>query len=1158
MSKGANSQAGFNAQNWAALSLFVQYSGYAAFEGIELEQPKLADFVLVFKDKRIICESKKSHVTYAELRNILDTIPDVGIQDEILIICTSAGPRLKEDLENARYFPQVRDELVKKHQFTARHLEMLPKVKLWVVDQSLNNNIVRNLLAERFQSWLPDDELDDLVSSLLVENIYNKSAKSAYYSRTEFNDELAKRKEALQRKDDYRHAERSAKDKVNKVLAELRDVEDSRFQSENRLKAIVADTGLHYFALREITKMENLNLSQWHSLWSATFSSYYAREVMRIFKDHITSESDAEYVVSFLKVNIHRLRFRSMEEYDFKDAADILMKAAPHSTTLREDIFTILKKLFEYSTEDLLFTEHSPSGRSKWLKEELAKAFYGLFKDGDQHIKKNIIEYVYKTFDIVDEDSNYWHRTPFQFFEVVKEDLLEGSTKFTTLLSHLQFQYLAQSAKFGLKYDGWELMGGSVSNFGGDFAVHDKAFIDKIIRPYLDSLDATNKWKIVDEYVALQVSDVTAFKPDFMNRALIPFLVEQYATGSDKAFKILSRFIGMRKGIPNKAELIFYYTRGAQNLNLDKKWGLLQVAIKEFGFPINVFMDQVMQELLEHDYPEAVATFSSLIDNKEYMGRQILFDTTVVRSIEKVLSTPSTFSLGIDLLKKFLHSEYFATLDSFHSYDAKSAILTVLNVNFEEGAELLRSLVVNNPSENQQRVFGATLRDTPDELLDGVFKDIVKPQLRRTKTAAEFARLYTNVETRENFIWFAEKLSKKHKFESSFYIVEFFMGDPSPSKGSDYDKEVISGKHDLSINTVRGCLAWALLQVNSIPGRPYINRAFDLIKKLCTDDSLYVRQMSLLALEALANNRHTTMPNSKEWFMDYTTAEGIEKLAFKMLRDKTNYYNAILRHLARVFSRIRTLDEKQAAEVIRTFVQHGDDEVRKELDTFIIFMAEFRSSSFKDWPKSRGVVPPYDPRPIQAMLKDFLKNGTDEHRESLVWHLVKLPEEPVRNKTDEFNRFFDISMKYLVCAIKKYDHHMYSSVHRFIESYIDKRFEDCYKLWKMSLEVERPAIIAETKKGVHPGEYNWWPYHYNGSILVKVLQNKGIAPFLEDIEYIVDYPDEVTFAYDFDKVLAELEKLDTNKDDVKRIYEKIVSKNYLYNDSYDRWLADKS
>jgi len=189
------------------------------------------------------------------------------------------------------------------------------------------------------------------------------------------------------------------------------------------------------------------------------------------------------------------------------------------------------------------------------------------------------------------------------------------------------------------------------------------------------------------------------------------------------------------------------------------------------------------------------------------------------------------------------------------------------------------------------------------------------------------------------------------------------------------------------------------------------------------------------------------------------------------------------------------------------------------------------------------------------MLKDFLENGSNEHRESLVWHLVKLPEEPVKNKTDEFDRFFDISMKYLLCAIKRYDHHLYSSIHRFIENYIDKRFEDCYKLWKMSLEVERPAIIAESKKGVHPGEYNWWPYHYNGSILLKVLQNKGVPQFLEDIEYLVDYPNEATFAYDFNKALAELEKITTNKDDVKRIYEKIVSRNYLHNDSYDRWLA---
>lgn len=1164
MSKGANSQAGFNAQNWAALSLFVQYSGYRAFKHIELEQPKLADFVLVFSDKRIICESKKSHVTYADLREILNTIPTVNDQDEILIICTSTGPRLKEDLDNARYFPEVREQLVQNHQFTTRHLELMPKTKLWVIDKDMNEEIIRNLMVERFQSWLPDDELDDLISSLLVKNIYERSSKGGIYTKAEFNEELEKRKELLKKKDDYKHSERTARELITKLVDELSYADGSRFQSEHRLKAIIADSRLHYFAIQEISKAKDLNLAAWDSFWLATFSSYYSREVLRIFEDNVNSEGSAKYIVGFIKDNLQKLRFRNMEEYEFKSTADILMKAVDASNALIRDSFELLKRIYAYSTDNPLFIEGGSKGRDEWLLGELANGFDKLYGMGEQDIKADIVSYIYQTFDIVDEDYKYWHDTPFKFMEIIKEDLLAKPSSFSFFLEQVKAQYTQQYKRFKVKYDGWELMGGSVSNFGGEYEVHDRAFIKMIIKPHLARLNTEEQWKLVDQYVSVKVSDVSEQKPDFMNRAFIPFLIGQYAEGNKKAFRILSEFIKMRKGIPHKAEVIFFNVRDSRALTTDQKWNLLNVAIKEFGFPINVFMDQVLWELLENKHEEAIKTFSELLVNKDYMNRQVLFDTTVIQSIMRLISNTRTFDQGVVLLEEFLHGDYFKSIDSFHSYDAKAPILDVLNKDFDRGIALIRSLIADKPLENQQRVFGAVLRDTPDDLVEKMYLEIVKPELDQAKEAKKLALKFTNTETRENFIWFGEKLSKKRNFKDAFYIARFFIDDPNPGLNSEYDKEVISGKYDFTINTVRGCLAWILYPVISVPGREYLGQAFEITKKLCTDESLYVRQMSLLSLESLANNRHTTMPNSKEWFMDYPTAKGIEDFAFTMLRDKSNYHNAIMRHLARVFNRIRTLNEDQAIEVIDTFVKngdkettdkkHGDKETLKELDSLIIFLAEFRKGAFRNWPKARGVILPYNPKPVQDKLKDFLENGSDEHRQSLVWHIVKLPEEPIRNNGD-FDKFFNISMKYLPYALKKYDHHLFSHIHRFIEKYIDRKFDDCYKIWRKSLDVERPVIFAESKKDQHPGEYNYWPYHYNGSILVKVLENLGVGQFLKDLEFIVDYPDEAGLPYDFDKVLTVLEKVQSNQDDVKRVYEKLIGKSYLINKSYENWLA---
>lgn len=1155
MSKGANSQAGFNAQNWAALSLFVQYSAYQSFQRIELEKPKLADFVLVFSDKRIICESKKSHITYAGLRNILDTLPEVNEQDKILIICTSIGPRIKEDLDNAKYYPGVNERLVKKHQFTIRHLELIPKVKFWVVDKGMNEEIVRNLVGERFGSWLPDDELSDLVSTLLVKNIYDKSATGGVYTKAEFTRELERRKVLLKKKDDYKYSERTAKDIINKILDELKNAGNSRLQSDNRLKAVIADSSLHYFAIQEISKKDNLDLCAWNNFWLATFSTYYVGEVLSIFEDNIRDKDSARYIVGFIKDNIQKLRFRNMKEYEFKSIADILMKAIDVSDEFNFVVFDILKRIYSFIVENPLFVEDGSQARDNWLLSELAIGFGKLYSKADESLGSDIIAYIYTTFDILSEEGEYPRNTPQQLFEILKDDLLAKPSNFEDLFEQLTSQYRRRYREFKVKYDGWEVVGGSVSNFNGEYEVHDKVFIGVIIIPYINSLSVDRKWELADKYLTPKVSKVSEYRPDFMNRAFIPFLIEQYEQGSKKAFRILSDFIKMRRGIPHKAELIFYYTRNSRTLNYEQKWDLMNVAINEFGYPINIFMDQVLWELLRAQHRQAIELFSNLMANKNYMNRQIMFDTTVLQSIMCLISNGATFLEGVRLLERFLQGEYFSkSLDSFHSYDAKAPIIYVLEKDYGRGVKIIRSLIANKPTENQQRVFGTVLRDIPDQYLEQIYSDIVKHELDTIGDAIKLAAKITNTEARENFVWFAEKLSRNHKFEEAFYIADFFISDPSPEKDNEFDKDIIEGKHSIQISTVRGCLGWMLSHVNSYEGRDYIRHAFELTKRLCMDNSLYVRQLSLLTLEGLMNNRHSTMPESEEWFMDYSIVKDIEDFAFRMVKDKTNYHYGILRHLARVFSRIRTMNESQALEVINIFREHGDYETLKELDTLIIFLAEFREDAFKNWPESRGIMLPYNPKHVQKQLEDFLENGSEEHKASLVWHITKLPEEPIRNNSN-FDKFFDISMKYLPYAIKKYNHHAYRHIYMFIERYIDKKFDDCYKIWRMCIDVERPLMIAKSEKGDHPNEYNWWPYYHNGSILVKVMQHCGVKHFLSDLEFLIDYPREAIIAQDFKKVFIELEKITNHDKEVTRIYEKLQSRDFSHYHSYEKWIS---
>src|SRR5438270_5400570 len=158
-SGGLNPQAGLTAQNWAALSMFVQQTFTPSFVKIQMEKSGLADFVLVFLDRRIICESKNYAISYPQVKAILNAIPSVGTEDEIVIICKDVSHEVLSRLNNAKYIPDVRQWLAKEKAFTARHLELLPKVNFWIVDQSINEAIVKNLMEQRFNLWLPNNDL---------------------------------------------------------------------------------------------------------------------------------------------------------------------------------------------------------------------------------------------------------------------------------------------------------------------------------------------------------------------------------------------------------------------------------------------------------------------------------------------------------------------------------------------------------------------------------------------------------------------------------------------------------------------------------------------------------------------------------------------------------------------------------------------------------------------------------------------------------------------------------------------------------------------------------------------------------------------------------------------------------------------------------------
>lgn len=1154
-SGGQNPQAGLSAQNWAALSLFIQQSFSPSFIKIQLEQAKLADFVLVFQSKRIVCESKSKIVSYPDIKAILDSVV-LNSNDEILIICKGTKEGLQERFDSAKYFPEAKNWLVKYKGFTSHHLNLLDRLSFWVVDQSINEEIVKNLLEQRFGLWLPNNEL---VHELLVERIYKQSANGGEYGREEFINEVERYRQRIADDDDSSTRSKPIEVRVKEIIDAILDPNSRIASSTNPLSVLISTPSLHGVALEQLKKKQNIDLKKWGLFWDATYSSYMSRQVFSVIKDKVTTKENADYAMSFIQKHASTLRYKFNDEFQYKEAAELLERIREYTQDCDSQVAELIFKFYRDAKNDVFYIKKQ-HGSKEWILGELAesiKRIYASTKSSD--VIDSILKFIYSDFNLVIDDSKYWHETPPAIFAILQDYLKQDPlTRLGQLIEKLTSDYELLHQRFISKrpaFNGWELMGGMTSNFAGDYRVDDRTFLRSLVIPALQEISHDEAMSLLWPYIALDVDKVDRNKPDYMNRAAVPFLMREFEIkpSGKKVKNTIKSFIEMTKGIPTKRDLIYQFVRDS-NWDPIKKWEILKIGIDKFGQPVDVFMDQILWQLLEIGSEEALKVFTDLLDNDNYMGQHFMWEESIAGAISRIIQNEKTTERGVELLKQYLDSEAFKSkLETFDAYDLKPTLLKLIEKNEQQGFDLLTHLVENKPNRNQQAVFSATVRDMPDRLLLKAYDNLINPLLDQAKDANGLASKLDASETRESIVWFGEKLAKQHSYPQAYRIVQFFMKDPDPKQGNHFDKRILEGDVDQQITTVRGCLPWILMQFGSVGGRDYIPDIFKLTKKLCEDKSIYVRSQACLALETLANNRHTHMPDAPEdWFMPFRLATDIEQTAINMLHDKTNHHPAMMKLLSRVILRIHTLSEAQAVDAINILINYGDNETQEALAHLLIYMAEFREDDFKNWPKNRGDFASFNPMSIKILLEEQCRSGKVELRRQLAFQFAKLPQE----SKGDFNSLFNISEHYLGLLSDNYDHLVFESIYRLIGREMQRKYEECYLLWRKCLSIERSALEKEyaRDKDGHAA-YSWWPYFYNGEILLEIASH-SVENFISSFDYLADYPDNVIIASDIEKPLTLLSKLDVQPEEIDALFKKLITRNPQFFDFYKIWLEN--
>jgi hypothetical protein len=1197
MSKsGQNNYKGINSQAFSALSLFLQNISRSDFVEMILEGEKLEDFVLIYSSgKKVICESKEriNGVHLADLKNILDVViknEKLTTKDELLIISNKFDESVSSLVKNFVFWSEenLNQLKIKAPNFEDAHFQKISNVKLWEISQNTNREgilfLMYQILSRENPLWIPKKRLEEWVNTLLVEDIYLNSQSGRKFTKIEFLNKLEKMK-ATYLEDDGEDLENVKKNSLQKVENIVALVSENNPQKSdvcaNEISKLTANPSLHYELLRRLALANNLILINWNILWLASIGSAYSYEIFKIFQNNVLNKDNQKYVLGFIRIILddHLVGYQR-EDFIKDNITDLCEKVLDLSPEYAEKIFGITKELFEYSSSIFLFEERRSD--KSWGREQVADFLMKLYrsKNVSVSLKQSIIKFIYISFNLVEDDGKFWHFTPPAIFSIVSDYINENPSvrilEFANVASGQYQKYLRRFSK-KINFEGWEHMGGGISQSGNEYSIEDRHFVIRVLRPALEKIiDDDKKWEfVINNLVTINSDEVKFDRPDFLNRAVIPYLFDKYVGGryEQDAFKILCEFIKCRKGIPWKTDIIFQELRD-RNIPVEKKWLLIKASLDEYkNLPVNVFIEQIVTEIAHDDgsgiyEQEAINTVMSWAKDPNYRKNRSLGSYDVIDSVFRFLSNTKTFDQGVEILKTYIINNDFKGKDgSYSSWDVGRALSQILTKQAKKGIEILDQIEESvDMTTNQQMVLlgaiGELQTETPQVLVD-VFNMFVDPLLKKYPEQSLLEKRFPHSYSRENLATFAENLAKIGEYNKSLKILYRLGDDSDPKLEQDVsDQETLSlhqrvsdGEDCNTITSVRGRVSWALRHFSLLPAKDYLKDALPLLEKLTKDHNYYIRLQSTYPLIDFVKNKDTYLPdtNPKERFVDKVTSKDIEDMAFNMLRDPVKQeLPAVLKGLVHVFSGMRQMNSEYALEAVSVFLSSDSEDVLEDATSLLLFFAEFRKGAFKKW--EWETLPEFDDTPFKKILEEQIKDGKSPIRHSLSWEFWRMPAEGEKHSGNYNKMHFRISYKYMMMFTgQKYEKDIWGNIYYFIEEYLDYEFELCFRLWKSCVKKEREYLSEAVKDKENFYDLYWRPFFYNGKVLLAILEHKSNGEFLKWLNYLLDYPEGVLIANDLDIAVAELVKLPIDDEETKNVFNKLITKYPKYYDSRFAW-----
>lgn len=569
MSNGQNTYKGLNYQSWAAMSLFLQYFKEPNFSYIHLEAPNYADFNLVFDDgSKIICESKahKKKFNYLDLKNVLESIlkkNSISEGDKILIICANLNKKMQEEVKHVKYydlqngFDQLPDNIKK---FTREIIEILPKVDFWEVKQKEQEKIVYSLFGEllNLSIRLPQEKIEVSADALLFNKIQYGSATGSTYKKREIFEEIERIRQSAIKDSGLFDKERVEKQhQLENIMTSVRNNQSPTWAT-NQISAITADRDLMFFALDRFKKENIDDLNLWNDLWQAAKVHIYSFGLFDIFEKNLHTKENRKYILKFISDNIDEDRSFYSESFFEEQSMRIIKNIIEQDTNLLEESLEILKSLLTNNKDDYFYLKSTHRRDLLYHKGEICGLLKIIYEKSEVTFRDRIYNLLINTFNLVEDDGEHSLFTPPAVFQLIRLHIISDwklfEYKFIELIKELSSQYDRYYEKYGMKFNGWELMGGMSCYCEDNIKIDDRHFIRYLLRDALkkyNELHPDEAWNFIIDKCLVKEQDVSFDRSDFLNRTCIPFVLEKYFSDdtqiSDVSFGWLKDFILSKK-----------------------------------------------------------------------------------------------------------------------------------------------------------------------------------------------------------------------------------------------------------------------------------------------------------------------------------------------------------------------------------------------------------------------------------------------------------------------------------------------------------------------------------------------------------------------------------------------------------------------------------